>query len=409
MRTTWFGVIAGALVVAGASAQRLAAYDPISATIFELQPPTAMAPTVNLPLFGYPVVFAMPVPTSGLPTPGDSTFDNLRGMLWLTDGSKVLAAMPTPTVKPVVPVPPPIPIPPWLTEATGGPLTGIALDPVGVPERGPVMYVVGSEGMVVGVALEPGLRVLVRPFRVPLVTLPIVGLEWDGATGTLWAVDVCGIAFNFLPGGLAVAPPVVPVVPLPGPAGDIAIDKLGTVNAAGRRPLYVNGGPVVVDICDPVMVGFPAGACVEGLAWINHPAMIPPPVAGMPDCAGCPGITAGPTAFAIGPMTTGNADFFVGMGGLEPATGFGVFAFETAPGTWPLAPTGTCPLGLMNGAMMILVIGGPADAVGNVYLRIPLTELPVGLQAHNQNFTFCPTTTLGFALSPFQTITVGGL
>ncbi len=134
--------------------------------------------------------------------------------------------MPSPALPAIAPIPAPIPFPPGFLGAIGGPVTGIAIDPAAG-----IMWVMSIPGIVVGVAPVPGLPILVPPFPIPFAAPPMAGLEWDGATGTLWAVDVTGVAYNFFPAGPPAGPPVFPAFPFPGPAGDIAIDKMGTVNA----------------------------------------------------------------------------------------------------------------------------------------------------------------------------------
>lgn len=72
------------------------------------------------------------------------------------------------------------------------------------------MFVTSVPGIVVGVAPVPGTPIIVPPFVIPFPVGAIAGLEWDGATGSLWAVSVGGIAYNFFPGGFPAGPPVAP-------------------------------------------------------------------------------------------------------------------------------------------------------------------------------------------------------
>ncbi len=403
MRTFLPVVAALWLTTAAVFGQRLAVYDPIASTMLELQPPTALLPGPNPPAAVYPTAPILPPPPILFPMPGDSTFDNVVGLHWYTDGA-TLAAMPTPSLAPLGPVPPPIPIPAPILGMIGGPVTGIALDPIGLPATGPIMYLCSIPGVVVGVAPAPGLPILVPPFPLPFPGAPVAGLEWDGATGSLWAVDIGFFLHNFLPGGVPLGPPMLPLGPVPGPPGDLAIDKLGTLNPAGLRPLYIAGGGLIVDAMDPAGAPFPSGPPGEGVAFVNHPAEIPP----LPGCEGCPGISTGPTAFVTSVMSTGNGAFSVGSGGHIPGAGFVVFAFDavTAPAPFPTTPS--CPLGLTLSATLVLALGGPADAAGNIFLPLSLAAVPVGIFLHNQNFVFCSSLPGGFAFSRFQTITVGG-
>src|SRR5262245_49513081 len=134
-------LFAGVLLTAVLPCQRLAAYMP-GPGFFAHQPPAAILPVPVPPLLGSPAVPALPA----LPPPaGDSTFDNLTGLHWHTNGA-VLAAQPTPTFPPVAPPVPAFPIPPAVLAAIGGgPVTGIAI----APAAG-ILYLTGAPGLVVG-------------------------------------------------------------------------------------------------------------------------------------------------------------------------------------------------------------------------------------------------------------------
>lgn len=406
-------VLAVGMIGGAASAQKLAVHDPIAATFTEVQPPTALLPVPSLPIVTYPTFPVLPQPAPFVVVPGDSSFDNLGGGHWFTDGSVALVRQRSPTLGGGSGPPMVFPIPPALLAALGGPITGIAADPETLPGFGALMWTVSAVGFVIPVGAMSGLPfVNPPPYGVPIpfaVGAPITGLEWDAATGTLWAVDLNGVAYNFTPNGMPVGVPVPPASALPGPAGDIAIDKIGTTNTVGARPLYVVAGSWVVDITDPGALSFPAGSPGEGLAFLDTPAVIPP----LPGCEGCPGSTpSGPTAFTTRPTASGSTQLMVGMGGLLPGVGIGVFAFDAvaAPLPFPLpnGPT-ACPLGLTLTPTLILVIGGPANAAGDVLLPIALVGVPIGARLFHQNFTFCPTQPSGLAFSRFQTITCGGL
>ncbi|HEX5054299.1 MAG TPA: hypothetical protein VFZ65_21145 [Planctomycetota bacterium] len=400
MYTRTLAVLALALLGSRIPAQRLIAYEPLAGLATELQPPTGSLPMPNPPSVTYPVLPALPPPLPGLPSPGDVTFDNGFGLLYYTNGSTI-AAMASPTFAPLMAPPASVPIPASVLAMIGGPVTGMAIDAL----TG-LVYLTSVPGIVVGVGPVPGLPVLVPPFPAG-GPVGIAGLDYDGLTGTLWAVDVAGTAYNFAVGGAPVGPPVVPIVPPPGPVGGIAIDKLGKLNPAGLRPLYVGGGPLIVDIRDPAAIPFPAGPPVGGLTFMDHPATVPL----LPGCESCPGATTGPTAFTTGVMSIANPGFAVGMGGLTPGVSFGIFAFDSVSSPFvSINGPAACPLGLAPGPGLILVIGGPANAAGTILMPIPFSVgTPVGLFLHNQNLTFCPAQPSGLAFSRFQTITVGAL
>ncbi|MBL8735028.1 MAG: hypothetical protein JNL12_01245 [Planctomycetes bacterium] len=377
-----------------ASAQRLVSYDPVTGAMAELQPPIVFLPVPNPPLAGYPSLPILPPPMAAMA--GDATFDNLAGVTWFTNGG-VLAAMPTPTFPPLfLPPAPVLPIPPAVLAAIGGPVSGIAIDPVGGPLG--VMYLVSAPGIVIGVAPVPGLPVVVPPFPIGLLTGPISGLEWDGITGSLWAVDVGGVAYNFLVGGAPIAPPLPPAFPMVAPAGDIAIDKVATINPAGLRPLYISTGPMVFDTRDPTGVPFPSGPMGTGLAFMNHPAATPPAGA----CV-CPAFFT-PTNFTTSVMSSGNGAWGIGMTGLAPF-GLAIFGFDAAfDPTFPLINGVGCPFGLFAPAIVLAT----ADATGTIVAPIPLTLVPIGAGIYNQNASVCPTDPLGYVLTPMQWLVAGG-
>lgn len=383
------------------AAQRLAAYGPTSAGIVELQPPTFMlqaVPAANPPLFGYSTLPVLPA----MPSFGDSTFDNVLGYHWFTEGV-TLAAMPTPSFPPLGPVPGAFPISPGVLAITGGPVTGIALDPVAN-----VMFLCGPVGSIVGVTPVPGMPVVVPPFPIPWPTGPIAGLEWDAVNGTVLAVDLFGIVYEMLPGGVGFAPPWAPAIPLPGPAGDIAIDRTLRLNPWGMRPLYVVAGFTVFDVREQVPVVFSAGVLSgEGLAFVNHPAASVP----IGSCL-CTGTTYPGPLFTTGPMTFGNATFGVGHGGLPP--GFPMlFLFDLANNNpnYPWINSVGCGLGLIPGSPAMIVMSALADGAGRAILPLPLLPptMPLGMPMYLQNLTLCGAdAALGLVFSPMHTLYVAG-
>ncbi|MBX3464582.1 MAG: hypothetical protein KF830_15545 [Planctomycetes bacterium] len=404
MRTTCLCFLTLFVLPSLARAQRLAAYDWAPATIAELQPPTPLLPGPVPPLVAYPTLPALPPPIGpALVPPGDSTFDNLAGFHYFTNGL-LLAAMATPAFPPAGPLPPPIPFPPPVLAAIGGgPVTGIAINPV----MG-VLWVTGVPGIVVGVAPAAGMAILVPPFPLAFPTGPISGLEWDGSTGTLLACDVAGVVYTFFPGGFPAAPPVAAPMPLPGPANDVAIDKTLRLNGAGVRPIYVVAGPAVLEINAPMMMPFPSGVpAAQGLAFIDHPAANPPIGACL-----CPG-TGFPTLFNTAPMSAGSLAYGIGLGGL-PAGWPVIWVFDVAVFNplFPLVNGVGCGLGIVPGSATTITFGGVADPLGNAVLPLPLVppNLPLGAGPfYNQNATFCPTDpVLGLVITPMQTLYVSG-
>ncbi len=387
--------VVAALAVCGAlHAQRLASYSPAAGAVAELQPPTAILPGPVPPLVVYPQVPLMPL----LPAPaGDSTFDNVRAFSWFTNGA-LMVPQPTPSFPPAGPLPAPFPIPAAILALIGGgPVTGIAYD-----AGAGIMWLVGAAGVTIGCAPIPGMPVLVPAFPLMFPTGPITGLEWDAMAGTLIACDAAGVCYTYLPGGAPAAPPVFPPIPMPGIAGDVALDRTLRLNGAGLRPLFLAAVGVVFDTRDPAPVVFPGGpAPLQGLAFINHPAANPP----IGTCM-CPG-TGYPTTFTTSPMTSMNPAWGIGVGGLPPGWPV-LFAFDFAflPG-FPLVNGVGCGLGL---TALPVIFGAAADPAGNAILSLAMIPptLPLGAGPfYNQNFTLCATDpVLGLVLTPTQTMHV---
>ncbi|MBL9079693.1 MAG: hypothetical protein JNL08_19480 [Planctomycetes bacterium] len=398
MRSLLITTSAGLALTCAAAAQRLAAYDPMTATMVECQPASIVLPGPVPPLMAYPQV--PPLPMVAVPA-GDSTFDNMRGFHWVTNGA-VLAAQPTPQFPPAGPIPPVMPIPlPVLAAIGGGPVTGIALDAVAG-----VMYLTGAVGVTIGVAPVPGMPVLVPPFPVPFLTGPITGLEWDSMTGTLIACDAAAVTYTYLPGGIPAGPPAPPPMALLAMATDVALDRTLAPNAFGLRSLYVLAGPAYYDVRDPAPIPQPVGMPMcQGLAFLNHPASQKP----LGPCV-CPATTypgAGPTTNSV--MTSGNAGWAVQVVGLPP--GFPViFGFDVA-GFIPffpiINPPVGCGLGLtLTGSTLFFV--GVADPFGTAAFPVPLIppSFPLGTgPIFNQNATFCAADpAFNLVLTPMQTI-----
>ena len=404
MRTTCFLFLSFASLLGTAQAQRLAAYDQITTAVpmfSEMQPPVPILPLPLPPVAMYPAIPALPpFPGPVVMPPGDSSFDNRSGLHWFTNGA-IIASMPTPTFPSVIPPTPAFPIPlPVLAAIGGGPVTGLAISPIG-PGPGPILYLCGAPGIVIGCTAVPGMPVVVPPFPIPFGTGPVTGLEWDGGTGSLWACDAPGTCYNFSIAGAPLAAPVPSPFLLPAPAGDVAIDKTLRLNGLGVRPLYITAGGLVFEVTDPAAVPFPNGlGLAQGLAFLDHPAANPPVGACM-----CPATTY-PVPFTTGPMSVGSP-WGIGVGGMPPGWPV-LFAFDFAflPG-FPLVNAVGCGLGL---TALPVVFGGVADPAGNAVLTLALVPptLPLGAGPfYNQNFTLCPAdTVLGLVLTPTQVVHV---
>jgi hypothetical protein len=380
------------LLAAGAtlSAQHLVVYDPIGPGFLDMPAPSLVFPAPAPPMFVYPAVPPLPPLPAGPPVflpPGDSTIDATTGANWYTDGA-VVAVTPTVAYAPAAPVPPPFPI--GLVPPLVGPVTGMALDPVGG-----ILWL--TDGLtVVGAAPVPGTPFVTPPFPAPA---PLVGLEWDGLTGTLLAVDLPGMVFTLTPAGALVGPPLPPV-PVPGIASDVAIDKTGLAGIAGVRSIYVLAGPMIADVTSGLVM--PGGTPVAaGLAFHAYPARVPP----LGVCP-CPGFAH--AVATTGPMTTGNLGFGLSITGLPPGQ-LALFAFDFVwtPALPPINVLG-CGFGLVIGSPTLVSGVVFANALGTSTFPLAL-PVPGGFgPIFHQSGTLCPADPVGIIVNPLAQITVCG-
>lgn len=401
MRMTLIAMTAAIATLSAAPAQQLLAYDPFAGIITENQLWTAMLPFPGAPTNAYP---AVPMPVIGpaiVPMPGDNTFDGTTGLHWLCSGA-MLAAQPTPLYPPTAPPVAPFPIAPAVVAALGGFITGIAIDPAAG-----IMWLAGPVGMFAGVAPIPGTPVIVPPFPLAFAIPPIAGLDWDGLTGTLYAVDIGGVVHPFLPGGFPAGPPIATPFPFFGPITGIAVDKSGQLNPVAARPIYVTDGVMVIDVTLPLPAPFPPGPPMNvGIAYLPAPASNPP---GPGVACACPTFAAGPVQTTRGPMVAGNAGWGIGVGGI-PAGQPVLFGFDFFfDPTWPMINGVGCPLGFLLGSPTLVTLIGFADAAGNAVYPFPLPAFPGFGAIYNQNFTFCPADPAGFVVTPMQSIWLSGL
>ncbi|MGE3172747.1 MAG: hypothetical protein AB7O97_08975 [Planctomycetota bacterium] len=399
MRTSLpVATLAALSFAAAAPAQHLVVYDPIPGTgmMHELQPPSPLLPAPIPPTIAYPIVPLLPAAGPAVAPPGDATYDGLANAIWFTDGA-LLASMPSPSFPLAGPAIPPFPIAPPVLAALGGPVTGIAIDPIAG-----ILWVTSFPGVVAGIAPVPGTPIVVPPFPLAFPTGPISGLEWDGLTGTLLACDIVGLVYPFVPGGFPAGPPIGPSPVVPPPVGDVAIDKTGALNAAGVRSIYICGGPAVDDLTLPPLPLPTPTPFPTGLAFLPLPANNMP--GGTCPCAG-----VAPAFSVAAPMVAGNPGFGLTIGGLPPGTP-ALMAYDAAFNPlFPLINVTGCGLGLLPGTVTLVSFFTLAGPGGVAVWPLPLTFLPPGLgPVYAQGLIPCTADPAGFTLTTTQQVSVCG-
>lgn len=400
MRTT--SLAFALLISAHAAAQHLVTYDPAplgAGLALETQLPTRMIPGPVPPGIGYPILPALPAVAFGVVPPGDATHDGLQNLLWHSNGL-MLAAMRAPNFPGAVlpPPPPPFPIAGGVLGMLGGPVTGIAINPITN-----VMFLTSAAGFVVGVTPVPGTPVVVPMFAPAFVMGPVAGLDYDSMTNSLFAVDGAGVVYNFAIGG---APLMAPIFggPLPAIAGDVAIDKSGYVNPAGVRPIYVVSGPIALDVTfAAALPQMTLAAQPTGCAFLARPA------SNMPGVPSCPCGPLAPNWTANAPMVSGNAAFGLRVDNL-PAFSPVLMAFDGVFNpAFPLINVSGCGLGLFLGSPTISTNFVLTNGAGTGLWNLPLTFLPPGIgPIWAQAFYPCAADPAGFAITPTLQVSVCG-
>jgi hypothetical protein len=382
---------------AAATAQHVVAYDPLPAgtgQFFETQVFSRLVPAPMPPDPGYPVGVFLP-PIGGNVPPGDATYDGINNRIWFTNG-QILASRPSPNFAFAGPAIPPFPIAPAVLAAIGGPVTGIAYNPLAN-----VMFLASQAAIVIGVTPLPGTPVVVPPFPLPFVGAGLSGLDYDSVTNSLFACDINGLVFNVAIGGAPLAPPIGPMG-IPGVAGDVCIDKTTQLNAFGLRPIYVCAGPLMRDVSAALSPAMPNGAAAPtGLAFLGRAASQPGP------SATCGGFT--PVYETRAPMASGNANFGLRIRNGAPLTP-AIFAVD-----WVFNPigllinSGGSLLHLFPGSGSLVTLVGVTDALGTADLPISLLGVPPGVgPLYTQALWPCAADAAGFALTDMQSFHVTG-
>lgn len=350
-------------------------------------------------LAAFPTFVPFGCPTVG-PTPaapallGDVAHDHVGDLVWATNGPLVTAYTPAGAV-----------VASFATPAPLGPLTGLGFD-----SAGGILWM--TDGALVMGVIPPGPGclppfVVMLPFPVPSPG-PLTDLDWDPATGTLFACDAAGFVTNFLPGGALGPFGVFPVVGLCGPALVAPLHGLAVDTATPS----VFGVPLTLTITDGVTINrilppggpslptfyqpFPCypvpGAPIKGLAQSLH---------GITYGGGCHTAGGAPAMIGSAGNSTTPGMFTITLAGGPPGGSanliFDLFAF--CP---PLAFKG-CPV---YTAPTFLIGPLPIPATGAIALPASIPPaLPVGVGVYMQ--WICKDPGGGWALSPGLEFTLG--
>lgn len=330
--------------------------------------PSQLDPPGGGALFGFE-----PLPGTGVlapgPLSGGMAINQVTSTIYSSDGFVITTDF-NPRYGPfvgVIPFPgPPAPAPPVIT---GGPITGMALDTVAG-----ILWMTDGFGVGGFTPAAPYLPI-VPPFPLPFIApfgAGISGLDWDPATGTLWACDILGGIYNFTPAGAPVGPQPVSVIPTVGPLGGLAVNRANGLGAIG------------IPFCSPQLPGFHITA-TDG--FMIYDALAPG--------------SAIPNMFGSGTPARGmaySADFQFAAGGVVcPSTG-------TSPIGGMMKATHTGP----GGANAIKMVGGPPATLS--LLLYDICPVPGGLfiPASGETLWINPLSPT-FMFAPFVSDAAGGV
>ena len=164
------------------------------------------------------------------PLAGGATIDQTNSTVYVCDGTLITQDY-NPRYLPFVVVPPVIlPPSPAPTLLTGGPITGLAIDPTAG-----ILWM--TDGFSLGgFTTAPPYLPVVAP--VPLAFLTpvfpgLTGLDWEPSTGTFWGCDAQGNIYHFTAAGAPLGPQPVSTIPTAGPLGGLAVDRSNGPGAIG--------------------------------------------------------------------------------------------------------------------------------------------------------------------------------
>jgi hypothetical protein len=284
----------------------------------------------------------------------------------------------------------------------GGAFVGSIFSPLpvfgmGVDSTGGILWCTDGGGLAYGLALPPAGACgapgffVVPPFPVPGPG-PLTDIDWDPASGSLFAANLLGLIVNFLPGGLPGPFGIYPHsglgIPFGAPLIGLAVDD---ASPFGPGHLYVTDGFMVEAIlpggapAPPTFSmpfpAFPSAIPTHGLAFAPHAVTYG---AGFdPDGLAPPVSTPSGTATTPGPLFTHTLSSAVpgGIAVLIASTGFSCPAFPVLGAPALISPFGPTPT----------IATVPVPLAGTVVLPTPLPAgLPVGAALFDQWFILKP-------------------
>ncbi len=363
--------------------------------------PSPLDPSGGGTLFG-----AMPLPSSAVLAPGiiagGMTIDQTTSTIYSSDG--FLITMDTnPRFVPFTgffPVPgPAFPAP---VVITGGPITGMAMDPTAG-----ILWMTDGFGLG-GYTPAPPYAPLVPAIALPFLgaaAAGLSGLDFEPSTGTFWACDPIGGIFNFFPGGAPVGPQPVAFTLAAGPLGGLAVNRSNGVGSVGipfcspQVPgfhICVTDGPTIYDaltagavIPNPASSGTPA----RGLAYSNDFQIA---FGGV----GCPSSGTAPIPGTIKATHTGagGGNALMMVGGPPVTTTLLLYDICPIPGGLFIPASGeTLWINPLSTTFMFATF--LTDAVGTIMVPVSFTFAATGITFTLQWAVYDPAAPLGYCLT----------
>ena len=292
---------------------------------------------------------------------------------------------------------------------SGGPITGMGAD-----STAGLLWMtdgVSYGGYTLGAPFANVVPPMLFPFPLP-AGLRMMGIDYDDADGTLWAVDIAGNVYHWVPGGAAIGPQPVATVgtPVGLPFVGLAVNDS---NGAGALPphfcstqllgyhIVITDGLQVYDALSSANPPLPANVngAARGMTYSND--MQYTPGAGVaPIAVGRPGWNK-PQNNGVGPINS------LRLVAAQPLTS-ALFLYDNCHITgglliplsgetlWinPLSPT-------FNFAPFV------TDAAGEIDAPISLTFALTGFNLCGQWALYSPTSPLGYALTDMIRFVVG--